>query len=378
MSSADDPRSRYGLSCPSGGKFYICENTPSRFLGCCDIDPCKKNGICPTESLRNSSFSSGNYGDIPKEDCNVGGEKNWWTCSGNNPPFLGCCISNPCGPGCPPNNLLAAQLSSDPSRAAPFLTGSSPSTSASSSASATPAPEEKKSFPTGAIAGIAVGAVVVIALIAYLVWRLQRQKKVFYHPPAAQESSPAPPYSGPVVGATGGDDYHSQRSSAMYSPYKGKFSSSFLLLHPFTSTYLEVHSSNQAATAADTFHNNGGATPSTLVNSSARTTPRPPDSFYDGGSMRTYSAAPPLSPHDRNSHWSPSAHQSRHVSSHSSMGSEYHGGGVPSTQFQPISEPISELAGSDVTGPEGTISEIGSSSHGYNHQQQRQAGLGIK
>ncbi|KAK8117924.1 uncharacterized protein PG998_006205 [Apiospora kogelbergensis] len=343
MSSADDPRSRYGLSCPSGGKFYICENTPSRFLGCCDIDPCKKNGICPTESLRNSSFSSGNYGDIPKEDCNVGGEKNC-----------------------------------DPSRAAPFLTGSSPSTSASSSASATPAPEEKKSFPTGAVAGIAVGAVVVIALIAYLVWRLQRQKKVFYHPPAAQESSPAPPYSGPVVGATGGDDYHSQRSSAMYSPYKGKFSSSFLLLHPFTSTYLEVHSSNQAATAADTFHNNGGATPSTLVNSSARTTPRPPDSFYDGGSMRTYSAAPPLSPHDRNSHWSPSAHQSRHVSSHSSMGSEYHGGGVPSTQFQPISEPISELAGSDVTGPEGTISEIGSSSHGYNHQQQRQAGLGIK
>lgn len=169
------------------------------------------------------------------------------------------------------------------------------------------------------------------------------------------------------------------------------------------------------AAHADAFHSHGGTTPTTLVNSSATTTPRPPESFYDAQSVRTYSA-PPLSPHggSNQSHWSPpSVRHSRVVSSHSSLGSEYGGGGggggggqhdylhgaahphppgMPprrysgqAQHFQPISEPISELAGSEVGGPPGAVSEIGWSERDeerYSHQQPqrqpRQAGLGIK
>ncbi|KAK7991041.1 hypothetical protein PG990_015321 [Apiospora arundinis] len=135
-SDEDNPRSRYGLSCPVGGQFYICKDSPTRFMGCCDIDPCKNGGICTTSALRSSSFSRGNYGDIPGQDCLVGGAKNWYTCSYNNPPFLGCCLENPCVSGqCHPGNVTAAKLASDEASAAPFLTGgSSSSSSASSSA----------------------------------------------------------------------------------------------------------------------------------------------------------------------------------------------------------------------------------------------------
>ncbi|KAK6822887.1 hypothetical protein PG987_014432 [Apiospora arundinis] len=140
-SDEDNPRSRYGLSCPVGGQFYICKDSPTRFMGCCDIDPYKNGGICTTSALRSSSFSRGNYGDIPGQDCLVGGAKNWYTCSYNNPPFLGCCLENPCVSGqCHPGNVTAAKLASDEASAAPFLTGGS----SSSSSAASSADESKK------------------------------------------------------------------------------------------------------------------------------------------------------------------------------------------------------------------------------------------
>ncbi|KAK8017267.1 hypothetical protein PG991_008343 [Apiospora marii] len=387
MSSDDEnPKSRYGLSCPSGGTFYICQNSPTQFVGCCATDPCKNDGICPDDSLRTSSFSQGNYKDIDKEACVGGGA--WYTCAGISPPFLGCCLNDPCNNnGCSRSNLTAAKLSSNPAEAAPFLTSSAPSptsstststpSSAASSTSAPSSDSDSKGFPVGAIAGIVVGAVLAIAVIGFLLWRLRKSKKTFYHPPPVAQVPPSPQ-----------NEAHPHHPSGMYSPYKAHL---------------------------DTFHNNGGTTPTTLVNSSATTTPRPPESFYDAQSVRTYSA-PPLSPHggSNQSHWSPpSVRHSRVVSSHSSLGSEYGSGGAAGAggggndflgahhhhpgmppkrysgqaqHFQPMSEPISELAGSEVSGPQGTVSEIGWSDRDeerYSHQQpqrqqQQQAGLGIK
>ncbi|KAK7961116.1 hypothetical protein PG988_012330 [Apiospora saccharicola] len=371
----DNPISKFGLSCPTGGKFYICQDSPTQFLGCCDINPCKNNGICPDNSLFNSSFSKSNYDDTLPEACVTDGL--WYTCSGTTPPFIGCCLENPCQQGtCSPDKLRAAKLSSNQTEAAPFLTSAAASTPTSSSISssntASPTPlasdSNSKSFPVGAIVGIVIGAVLAIAVIAFLIWRLRKSKKTFYHPPPLAQVPPSPQ-----------NEVHPHNPSGMYSPYKDTFQ-----------------------------HNNntGGTTPTTLVNSSATTTPRPPESFYDAQSVRTYSA-PPLSPHgtgSNQSHWSPpSVRHSRVVSSHSSLGSEYAGNGgdyhgavhpgmppkrYSGQHFQPISEPISELAGSEVTGPQGSVSEIGWSDRDeerYSHQrpqrqqqQQQQTGLGIK
>ncbi|KAK8849082.1 hypothetical protein PGQ11_015562 [Apiospora arundinis] len=213
-SDEDNPRSRYGLSCPVGGQFYICKDSPTRFMGCCDIDPCKNGGICTTSALRSSSFSRGNYGDIPGQDCLVGGAKNWYTCSYNNPPFLGCCLENPCVSGqCHPGNVTAAKLASDEASAAPFLTGGS---SSSSSASSSSDESKKGGLPTGAIVGIVIGVVVVLAVIGFLVWRLKQQKKVFYHPPAAQ-APPSPPHD-VQMGVVSSP--HSQHSAIRHLPPK--------------------------------------------------------------------------------------------------------------------------------------------------------------
>ncbi|CAH0025604.1 unnamed protein product [Clonostachys rhizophaga] len=41
-----------GGSCPGQSSFYVCTNKPTRFVGCCAIDPCNTaNGYCPEEKL---------------------------------------------------------------------------------------------------------------------------------------------------------------------------------------------------------------------------------------------------------------------------------------------------------------------------------------
>lgn len=216
------PQEKYGLSCPVDGDFYICQNSPTQFVGCCSIDPCKNNGICPDNSLFNASFSKINYKYTLPEACVGSGL--WYTCSGTTPPFLGCCLENPCeNNGCSPDKLTAAKLSSNQTEAAIFLTSSEPSptssdissSSASSTASSTSAPSSdsnSKSFPVGAIVGIVIGAVAAIAIIAFLIWRLRRSKKTFYHPPPVAQVPPSPQNEG-----------HPHHPSGMYSPYKGKF-----------------------------------------------------------------------------------------------------------------------------------------------------------
>ncbi|CAM1503290.1 Fc.00g080660.m01.CDS01 [Cosmosporella sp. VM-42] len=138
-----DPIKDFGLKCPKGGNFYICDEKPNRFIGCCSIDPCKTDdGRCPKTNLRAATFDAGSWDIIPEQACildqlpNV----NWYTCNGTSPPFIGCCGTNPCSAGCSTKDLRGARLSSDTEKAQAFLGYSTITTSsvASSTTSAIP------------------------------------------------------------------------------------------------------------------------------------------------------------------------------------------------------------------------------------------------
>ncbi|KAI0390857.1 hypothetical protein F5Y17DRAFT_461354 [Xylariaceae sp. FL0594] len=153
MSSSIDPRIRYGLSCPAGGSFFVCQNSTTKFLGCCDINPCigQWDGVCPDEQLFPASFSASSGAVLlDAQDCMPpwhlsGGGGYWYTCPKTLPPFLGCCKRNPCVEGCKPGFLLPAVLSDDPRNASQFYlpkdtgsgTAAGPGTSSSSAASST-------------------------------------------------------------------------------------------------------------------------------------------------------------------------------------------------------------------------------------------------
>ncbi|KAK3984262.1 hypothetical protein QBC44DRAFT_253306 [Cladorrhinum sp. PSN332] len=191
-----------GASCPSGGSFYICENTRVEFIGCCTSDPCTTEigGKCPQNNIRPASFSSDSYQDIPAQQCDSTDPKAlWFTCASNNPPFMGCCKSNPCSSGsCPTNNLVAARLSSDDKDREAFLgeaktstissttssatetaSTATPTSSSDSSSQAPPAQDEKSSgLPKGAIIGIGVGAgVILLAIVAFFIIRRRRNSR---------------------------------------------------------------------------------------------------------------------------------------------------------------------------------------------------------
>ncbi|KXJ94272.1 hypothetical protein Micbo1qcDRAFT_42916 [Microdochium bolleyi] len=163
-----------GLSCPDGGKFYICDKGMSRFIGCCTIDPCANGtGECPAAHLKTSSFSSDAYVNIPQQSCNAPSANNtWYTCSAN-PPFLGCCKNNPCQNNgvCKPGNLLPARLSDVESNAQVFL-----STAQGGQG------QQGSGLPLGAIIGIAVGGAVLVALVVGFVtyrcgWFARRRRE---------------------------------------------------------------------------------------------------------------------------------------------------------------------------------------------------------
>ncbi len=135
--------SSIAASCPLNVTFYACD-FGERFLGCC------KNGSpanictngCPQEDLLPATFEEEYYDYVTRAACTTG---DWWSCANISPPFLGCCLSNPCLGGCPPSNLTAAIFSqnqtdnplysaiSDAPAAASSTTSSSTSRSASTS-----------------------------------------------------------------------------------------------------------------------------------------------------------------------------------------------------------------------------------------------------
>ncbi|KAH8684987.1 hypothetical protein BGZ61DRAFT_495278 [Ilyonectria robusta] len=60
----------YGFRCLGGGKFYICKDAKTEFVGCCNSDPCVGGkGVCPKGKLRQMAFSQSLYGQIPTLGC---------------------------------------------------------------------------------------------------------------------------------------------------------------------------------------------------------------------------------------------------------------------------------------------------------------------
>lgn len=176
-----------GLWCPSGGKVYVCDKAAIKFIGCCTSDPCSDgSGKCPSRDMREASFSADKYANIPEQSCDDARGKNvWYTCRDNDPPFLGCCASVPCGSGCPRDHLIQAVLSDDNVKAMAFLPPSStssadpsgtPSSTSSSTTSAAAANDDSSTgLSTGAIAGIAVGGAAALIIIGILVWLCRRR-----------------------------------------------------------------------------------------------------------------------------------------------------------------------------------------------------------
>jgi hypothetical protein len=158
--------SKFGFTCPnSTANFYICEDKPIQFVGCCNVDPCKTDdGDCPDGELEVASFDKLKYDLFVAQDCvSDRPEVEWFTCAEVNSDrdaFVGCCAEKPCGVGCPADSLRAARLSSDPDLAANLL------------------PEEDGGLSTGAMAGIGVGAAAGgIALISVGFWWFKRRKR---------------------------------------------------------------------------------------------------------------------------------------------------------------------------------------------------------
>ncbi|KAK0648577.1 hypothetical protein B0T16DRAFT_116941 [Cercophora newfieldiana] len=177
--------SSFGLSCPTGGSFYVCQNNATEFIGCCTSNPCADgSGNCPKSDLRSASFSGDSYSEIPAQQCAGGSGSSsalWYTCQKNLPPFLGCCSTNPCSQGsCPSTNLAPASLSSNATSRATFLAlGADPITPTPSD---TPAATSRAGLSTGAIAGIAVGGALLLIVIAGFTiykcgWCAKKKKK---------------------------------------------------------------------------------------------------------------------------------------------------------------------------------------------------------
>lgn len=223
-----EARTHWGLSCPNGGSFYICEDDDTQFIGCCVNDPCgRNNGTCPDGDLRATTFNSDKYSQLPQQDCdNSQGVDNWYSCAHTDPPFLGCCSQNACSSGCPRSRLAPAKLSEVENNRLNFLhpsqsessTASSVSATASTTASSTSTVDANESdgLGTGAAAGIAVGASVggltVLILVAWLFWWKPRQKNKhrrehnasYSVPPAAPSltANQFSPPSGPIHPST--------------------------------------------------------------------------------------------------------------------------------------------------------------------------------
>lgn len=218
-----DPFTLLGLSCPSGGTFYICQESDTQFLGCCTTNPCADgSGLCPRGDLRNASFSADKYEDITPQECSDD-RALWYTCQNMNPPFLGCCATNPCATRmCPSASLFPAELSADNDTRSVFLTtaSSTPSSTSTTSAPSSTTPSSATGVTTaarlssGAIAGIVIGAVIlVLALVAGAAYMF----KCGWH---ARRKKERETYTKSIMGSSSAAD--TTVPSQEFAPYRGQ------------------------------------------------------------------------------------------------------------------------------------------------------------
>ncbi|KAI0506721.1 hypothetical protein F5B22DRAFT_659934 [Xylaria bambusicola] len=201
-----DPIDHLGLTCPSGGSFYICQDSEIQFLGCCDVDPCGSNGgNCPSSSLRPSSFEPKRYSEIQEQNCTSSSKTaDWYSCRDSAPSFLGCCTLDACAnEGCPGEDLVGAVLSNDIKDKEAFLSSTTtssteiavtPTSNPTSSLTADPASGGSSGAPVAGIVGGVLGGLIALGLVilAYFLYRRRRRRALSAAPAMA---SPPPPWS---------------------------------------------------------------------------------------------------------------------------------------------------------------------------------------
>ncbi|KAM7205423.1 hypothetical protein V8F20_003192 [Naviculisporaceae sp. PSN 640] len=196
-----DAATYFGLSCPYGGDIVACHDRGSvEFLGCCREaqDPfldCLSPHTCDPDYLEAMSFDMLTGASIPVQYCDdPKGDQIWWSCSYTDPPFLGCCKSNPCTRGyCPYEDLVPAKLSSDKNLRDQFLHPLSHGDT-SDTTSSTTTPTANAPVPTNtpivnyqgsaeggisavSIAGIALGIAALLAVMLGFAWYWYRIRK---------------------------------------------------------------------------------------------------------------------------------------------------------------------------------------------------------
>ncbi|KAF2663936.1 hypothetical protein BT63DRAFT_461054 [Microthyrium microscopicum] len=109
-------------TCPTGGSWYICVDSSTKFIGCCKSNPCSNSAGCPISDLSSASFNSAAYGTFPDQTCG-NGQGDFYTCTfSNGASFIGCCRSNACQQGgCPQSDLGSMALSPDLNKEQAFL-----------------------------------------------------------------------------------------------------------------------------------------------------------------------------------------------------------------------------------------------------------------
>ena len=242
-------RQAFQPSCPSGGDFYACQSN-TNFVGCCALQACTHG--CSDGNLEPASFNPSFEGRFHDQQCPTGSR--WYTCASTQPPFMGCCKSNPCNDGCPAGVLTAGFLSSNPEEAADFLpsdsaassstpaapssssqTSSSPTAIQSSSAAsmnASPSPHVAgKQTSSGTIAGATAGSVAAaLVLLGLLILFLRRKSLRSHNHTPVNQSTPRNSSDDPVILADSKNDPKWEPVIANEKPTYGTHPTSTFLL----------------------------------------------------------------------------------------------------------------------------------------------------
>ncbi|KAL4874703.1 hypothetical protein BJY04DRAFT_175301 [Aspergillus karnatakaensis] len=172
------------FTCPAGGTWYTCQDPPY-FVGCCSSDPCtnvspRSTSPCPDGGLYPASFNPAIFNSFLPNTC-IGEENaNWFTCNFTTPPFLGCCLTNPCANGsCPQSDLVQAAWTAEGGGVDQFVLFRDEGSSSNDTTGddGDDSGGDSGGLSAGAIAGIVVGVVALIAVLLALWWFLRRKKK---------------------------------------------------------------------------------------------------------------------------------------------------------------------------------------------------------
>ncbi|KAL4938802.1 hypothetical protein BDV06DRAFT_46673 [Aspergillus oleicola] len=218
MSASDDTTDCTSASqnchftCPRGGTWYVCPDEPY-FVGCCSSDPCTNSNTtspCPdvyAASYDASAFGGTIFDSIRPNTCIGRPNTNWYTCNFTEPPFIGCCSSNPCSEGCPDDDVLQASWSSSRSDQYQLFRDLESDNDDGGSGD--------DGLSGGAIAGIVVGVVCGVVIIAAALWFWRRKKRAnargdkFGFTPEGGRGVPVPTGEGEVqsmyTGVAGGE-----------------------------------------------------------------------------------------------------------------------------------------------------------------------------